>query len=93
MVDGRTDRKEVSKPAAGLTATQVRFTRGVCRRIIRDYTRELPADDLPEGGPGSRDRRCVADPRARLGRAGSDTRSVPKAIESAGPERRTGCTT
>lgn len=57
----------VQNRAAGLTAAPVRFTRGACRRIVRDYTSErgirqltrcLPADGLPKGGsrPGGRRR-------------------------------------
>ena len=65
--------------AAGLMATPVRFTRGACRRMIRDYTSERGIRQLtrclqtvcPQGGAGSGDRQRVAGPRAHHGGAGT----------------------
>ena len=72
---------------AGLAATPVRFTRGACRRIIRDYTRASGGSVSSPGAcrrsagrwrSGS-NRRRGAGPRAHHGGAGARVPPAPRA--------------
>ena len=93
--------------AAGLTATPVRFTRGACRRMIRDYTSERGSVSSPAvcgrsvarwrwvWKPATRCWSASASRRRRYARSSARRPSTPPTVSTVSANRSTrpGCRT